>query len=377
MAPMAMVGLVYSGRYLQHNTNPYRLPLSGGPLPFVEQVDHPSNPRLVERTMKLLDMSDIGQHLQMISPYSAPEPTIALYHTQEYIERVAALSESGGGDAGQGAPVGVDSYAIALLAAGGAMAAVDTVIGGDMTRAFALVRPPGHHAMSDKGMGFCIFNNVAIAALHAQRTYGVERVMIFDWDVHHGNGTQDAFYNDPNVLFVSTHQDRLYPEEFGHLDQIGTGEAAGRTVNIPLPAGSGDATYLAAVEEIIMPIAREFKPELILVSAGQDASASDPLGRMCVTAEGYRRMTQAMMILADELCEGRLAIIQEGGYSETYAPYCTLAILEALTEYRSNLEEPVNQARADRWPQSQTIGLDARAALDAAKQRYAEYWDLA
>jgi acetoin utilization deacetylase AcuC-like enzyme len=374
---MPTVGLVYSGRYLQHNTNPYRLPISGEPLPFVEQVDHPSNPRLVERTMKLLDMSDIGQHLQMISPYSAPEPMIALYHTQEYIERVAALSETGGGDAGQGAPVGVDSYQIALLAAGGAMAAVDAVMGGDVSRAYALVRPPGHHAMSDKGMGFCIFNNVVIAAHHARRTYGLERVMIYDWDVHHGNGTQDAFYDDPSVLFISTHQDRLYPEQFGHLDQNGEGEGVGKTVNIPLPAGCGDAAYLAAVEEIITPVARQFQPELILVSAGQDASSADPLGRMSVTAEGYRKLTAAMIALATELCDGRLAVVQEGGYSETYAPYCTLAILEALTEYRSNLEEPVNQERADRWPQSQSVGLDARAALDAVKQQYAGYWDFA
>jgi len=370
---MTMVGLVYSGRYLQHNTNPYRLP-SGESLPFVEQVDHPSNPRLVERTIKLLDMSEIGQHLTMISPYSAPETMVTAYHTEAYITRVEVLSETGGGDAGQGAPVGVDSYQIALLAAGGAMAAVDTVVSGEMQRAFALVRPPGHHAMSDKGMGFCIFNNVVIAARHAQRTYGIERVMIFDWDVHHGNGTQDAFYDDPNVLFISTHQDRLYPEEFGHLDQVGAGKGEGRTINIPLPAGSGDATYMAAVEEIIMPIARQFQPELILISAGQDASASDPLGRMCVTAEGYRRMTQAMLTLAEELCDGRLVVVQEGGYSEIYAPYCTLAILESLTDYRSNLEEPVAQARADRWPQSQTIGLDARAALDAAKAQYGKYW---
>lgn len=373
---MSKVGLVYSGRYLQHNTNPYRLPVSGAPLPFVEQVDHPSNPRLVERTMKLLDMSDIGQRLQMISPYSAPEATIALYHTEDYIKRVATLSKTGGGDAGQGAPVGVDSYEIALLAAGGAMAAVDAVMAGDVSSAYALVRPPGHHAMSDLGMGFCIFNNVVIAAHHARNTYGIERVMIFDWDVHHGNGTHDAFYDNANVLFFSTHQDRLYPEEFGLLDQNGSGEAVGRTVNIPLPPGSGDATYLAAVEEIIAPIARQFQPELILVSAGQDASSADPLGRMMVTAEGYRRMTAAMMSLAADLCDGRLVVVQEGGYSETYGPYCTLAILEALTEYRSNLEEPVLQERADRWPQSQHVGLDARAALDAARRQYAPYWDL-
>lgn len=373
---MPRVGLVYSGRYLQHNTNPYRLPVSGDILPFVEQVDHPSNPRLVERTMKLVDMSNVGQHVQRISPYAAPLEAICAYHTPEYVQKVRDLCAQGGGDSGQGAPVGSDSFDIALLAAGGVMAAVDAVVSGDVSRAFALVRPPGHHAMSDMGMGFCVFNNIVIAARHAQHTYGLKKVLVLDWDVHDGNGTQDAFYADPDVLFISIHQDALYPEQFGAVEQAGDGDGMGTTINVPLPAGSGDAAYLAVMREIIEPVARRHKPDIIMISAGQDASSADPLGRMSVTAGGYRAMCHIMIDLANELCDGRMVLAQEGGYSEVYAPYCTLAIIETLAEYRSGIEEPVNQERADRWPQSRAVGHDARAAIDAVKRFHDERWEL-
>jgi acetoin utilization deacetylase AcuC-like enzyme len=373
---MPEVGLVYSGQFLQHNTNPYRLPISGSPLPFVEMVDHPSNPRLVERTLKLLDMSSISNHLLRVSPYSAPIEAITTYHALDYVEAVEELCLRGGGDAGQGAPVGPDSYGVALLAAGGAMAAVDTVMTGAAQYAYALVRPPGHHAMRDRGMGFCVFNNVVIAARHAQQTHGLRRILILDWDVHSGNGTQDAFYSDPDVLFFSIHQDGLYPPEFGWIEQSGNLAGAGRTVNVPLPAGSGDATYMAVIDAIVEPIARQFSPELILISAGQDASSADPLGRMSVTAEGYRRMTTRMVELATDLCAGRLVCVQEGGYSEIYGPYCTLAIFEALTGHRTGLEEPVTQSRADNWTQSKSVGLDARAAIDAVREHQRRFWKL-
>jgi acetoin utilization deacetylase AcuC-like enzyme len=372
---MASTGLVFSHRYLQHNTNPFRLP-SGAALPFVESVDHPSNPRLVDRTMQLIDQTGLSGHLTKVDPVLAPIEAVTAYHSAEYVERVREIIAKGGGDAGQGAPVGAGSFDIALLAAGGVIAAVDAVITGEAANAYALVRPPGHHAMRDKGMGFCVFGNVAIAARHAQRVHGIERVLILDWDVHCGNGTQDAFYNDANVLFCSIHQSELFPVGWGLVDQSGADDGAGRTVNVPLPGGSGDATYLAIIDEVVVPIARQFKPELIIVSAGQDASASDPLGRMSVTASGYRQMTSMIMALADELCDGRLVAAQEGGYSETYAPYCTLAIIETLAGIRSGIEEPVAESRSAAWPQTTTIGMDARAAIDAAKAEQRRFWDL-
>lgn len=369
-------GLVYSDRYLQHNTNPFRLPTSGNPPPFVEPVDHPSNPRLVERTKKLLDYTGLSQRLLPVAPYPATEEDLTAYHTREYVRRVQAICAAGGGETGQGAPAGPDSYDIALLAAGGVMAAVDAVMRGDVSQCFALVRPPGHHAVADRGMGFCLFANVAVAAHHARRAYGLERILILDWDVHHGNGTQDAFYADPGVLFISIHQDELYPVGSGLVDETGTAAGTGFNVNIPLPAGSGDAAYLATMERVVVPIATQFRPDLVIVSAGQDASANDPLGRMCVTAEGYRRMTGLMRQIAATSAGGRLVVAQEGGYSELYAPYCTLAIVEELVGERTGIEEPMDPARLANIPASRRVSGDQEAAIARAIEVQSAYWQL-
>ncbi|MGA7669003.1 MAG: class II histone deacetylase [Nitrolancea sp.] len=368
-------GLVFSDRYLQHNTNPYRLP-SGATLPFVEPVDHPSNPRLVERTKKLLDYTGLSKELVRVDPYLATPDDLSSFHPIDYVDGIRQISESGGGDAGQGAPVGADSYEIALLAAGGVMAAVDAVMNGEVRQCFALVRPPGHHAEASKGRGFCIFGNVAIAARHAQRRYGVERVMIVDWDVHHGNGTQSAFYDDPNVLFVSLQQDRLFPIESGMPDEIGSGAGAGYTVNLALPAGSGGAAYRSAFERVIEPLAEQFKPELVFVSAGQDGSASDPLGRMLLATDHYRELTAIMQGVAERTAQGRLVLAQEGGYSEIYGPYCTLAIFETLTGHRTGIEEPTDPVRVAAWPASQSVSGDQSHAIDLTIEQLRPYWEL-
>jgi acetoin utilization deacetylase AcuC-like enzyme len=370
-------GLVFHDRYLQHNTNPYRLPDSKRPLPFVEAVDHPSNPRLVERTKKLIDYAGLGEHLVPVSPYAATVEDLLVYHTEEYVNRVRDLCESGGGDTGANAPVGADSWDITLLAAGGVMAAVDAVMSGDIRQCYALVRPPGHHAMSDQGMGFCVFGNVVVAAHYARRRYGLERVLILDWDVHHGNGTQDAFYADPNVLFFSLHQDDWFPAGWGAVDQVGERDGKGYTVNLPLPAGSGNAAYRTAFERVILPIATQYRPELVIVSAGQDASAQDPLARMSLSTDGYRMMTGFMRQIAAESAGGRLVVAQEGGYSEIYAPYCTLAIFEELCGVRTGIEEPLNAERTGRWPASRIISGDQHAAIEAIARQQRDFWSLA
>jgi acetoin utilization deacetylase AcuC-like enzyme len=227
-------------------------------------------------------------------------------------------------------------------------------------------------------MGFCVYNNVAVAARHAQHKHGTGKILILDWDVHHGNGTQAAFYEDPTVLFISLHQDDLYPPGWGGASDVGEGIGEGFTVNIPLPAGSGRAAYLSAYERIVKPIAREFSPDFIIVSAGQDASVFDPLGRMGLTTADYRDMTRIMCSLADETCGGRLVVAQEGGYAAAYAPYCSAAIAEAfvLAEGESPvIPEPYGE-RAMSQPAANVIGLDAAAAIDRALVVQRRYWDL-
>ena len=208
--------------------------------------------------------------------------------------------------------VGPESVAIAELAAGGTVAMVDALLDGRSKRGVALVRPPGHHARPDHAMGFCLLNNIAIAAAHA-RARGLERVAIVDWDVHHGNGTQDAFFDDPNVLYISTHQFPFYPGT-GAVLETGEGEGKGFTVNVPLTAGGGDAVYRAAFERVILPVLEEYRPQLVLVSAGFDGSARDPLAEMTLSADAFGWMARALRGVADKSAEGRIAMVLEGGY---------------------------------------------------------------
>jgi acetoin utilization deacetylase AcuC-like enzyme len=208
--------------------------------------------------------------------------------------------------------VSPESVTIAELAAGGTVALVDQLIDGPVSKGFALVRPPGHHATPGRAMGFCLLNNVAIAAAHA-RARGLERVAIIDWDVHHGNGTQDAFYGDPHVLYVSTHQFPFYPGT-GAVLETGTGEGTGYTVNVPMTAGGGDARYRGAFERVILPALSEYRPDLVIVSAGFDASARDPLAEMALSADAFGWMGRELRKIADASAKGRMLVALEGGY---------------------------------------------------------------
>jgi acetoin utilization deacetylase AcuC-like enzyme len=292
------------------------------------------------RLRNLIDASGLLGELVAIEPRAATDEDLRSVHTPDYIERVRAKSEHLGGDAGGSSPFGRWTYEIAALAAGGCLTAVDAVLEGTVANAYALVRPPGHHAGPAGGCGYCVFSNLALAALHLRRARGLDRVAIVDWDVHHGNGTQAAFWTDPSVLTVSLHQEDLFPPGSGAVEEIGEGDAAGTNINVPLPAGSGRAAYLAALDRIVVPAIERFRPDFILVACGLDAGMIDPLGRMNLTSECFGLMTERIKQAAVSLCDGRLVLCHEGGYSSAYVPYCGLAVVERLAGVRTNVVDP-------------------------------------
>ena len=335
---MRRTGLVWHERYMWHDTGSGTSELpSGG---WLEPHIHAENPDTKRRLKNLLDASGMTEQLVAVPPRPAMVDELCRVHGLAYIERIRELSAWRGGEAGSEAPFGNGSFEIAALAAGGTITAVDAVLDGRVDNAYALVRPPGHHALPDLGMGFCIFANVAVAVRHAQAARGIGRVAVVDWDVHHGNGTQTAFWEDGSVLAISLHQDGCYPAESGSVDEAGAGAGAGTTLNVPLPAGSGRGAYLCAVDRVVVPALERFHPELIVIACGFDAGALDPLGRMMLAAGAFRELTERLLDVAARVCDGRLVLSHEGGYSAGHVPFCGLATIEALSGLSAGIEDP-------------------------------------
>jgi acetoin utilization deacetylase AcuC-like enzyme len=317
------------------------------PSKYLEEKGSVETPASKRRVKNLMERSGLLDELTLVKPIPATESQLEYYHTKAHIQRVKEYSEVGGIDCGDSAIVGKGSYEIAALSAGAAIQAVKAVVENpEIKNAYALTRPPGHHATADEGMGFCIFNNIVIAAKYAQKELGIKKIAIIDWDAHHGNGTEDAFYEDDSVLYISLHQHNLEPIGRGMPEQNGQGKGKGFTLNLPLPAASGDAVYQYAFEKYVAPKIKNFKPDLIMVSAGQDASIFDPLARMMLSTKGYAQLAQAIQTLADELCGGRLVALHEGGYSEEYVPFCTHAIIERLSSIETDVNDPFIYALA-------------------------------
>jgi len=332
-------GLVWHELYMWHDTGTgaWVTPASL----TVQPLGHIESAEGKRRIRNLVEVSGLIDHLVQLKPRPATEDEILRLHTKEYVERIKKLSAEAGGEAGEETPFGRGSFEIALLAAGGCITAVDSVLDGKVDNAYALVRPPGHHAERDQGRGFCIFGNTALAAMHAREARGLSRVAIVDWDVHHGNGTEHAFYSDPSVLTISIHQDNNYPPGSGGITDIGEGAGLGYNINVPLPPGSGVGAYVATFERVVAPAVTAFRPELILIASGLDASAMDPLASMMMTSEGYRTLTRTVLGVARDVCGGRLVACHEGGYSPAYVPYCGLAIIEELAGRRTGVDDPL------------------------------------
>jgi acetoin utilization deacetylase AcuC-like enzyme len=309
-------GLVYDERCFGH-----RNPLHGPAWLRVQPFERPE--RLAE-TFRALEGSGILHKVERIAARSAPRAALELVHDASHVERVLAeprdtvrLDDE--------AWIGPGTRNAALLAVGGLLEAVAAVVAGELRNAFVIARPPGHHAEASRPMGFCLLNATAVAARWVQLARGAARVAILDWDVHHGNGSEAIFRDDASVLTISLHQERLYPPDSGDVGAPGES-----LINVPLPVGTGDDGYALAFERVVEPAIRSFAPDLLLIGAGQDAAASDPLGRMCVTVPGFREWTDRAVALADEFCGGRVVAFLEGGYSLRHLPAANVAILEGL-----------------------------------------------
>jgi len=367
---MNKTAFIWHESYFWHNADDGALFEPAGD--YIENLGQAENPESKRRIKNLLERSGLIDELLVIKPSPATEADLLRFHTQAHIDTVKHLSNTGGGDCGDSAIVGRGSYEIALLAAGGAIAAVEAVVRGVAKNAYALTRPPGHHAERERGMGYCIFNNVVIAAKYAREVLGVRKILIVDWDAHHGNGIEDAFIRDNDVLFISLHQDGLEPMGRGLVTDRGCGPGEGFTVNVPLPAGSGDAVYEYAFRQIVLPRAEAFAPELVLVCAGQDGNIFDPLARMMLSVAGYRHMTRELMHLAG----GRLVCVHEGGYCPAYVPFCTHGIIAELSGSKTDVGDPFIYAMAstgyDRLLPHQKAAVDAAALPQPSFQNTAE-----
>jgi len=342
---MNRVGVVYDPVYLKHDTGAH--------------VENSS--RLVE-TVGLLEKSKLTDKLVAIPPRAASIEEVSLAHPHSHISRVQSYSTRGGGWLDGDTYASPASYEVALYAVGGVLQSVDAVMTGKVSHAFALVRPPGHHATADEAMGFCLFNNIAIAAEYAKRKYKLDRILIADFDVHHGNGTQEIFYADPKVLYFSTHQYPWYPGT-GSINEDGVGEGKGFTVNVPLPAYCGDKEHLHVYQEILVPVAKRFQPQLMLVSAGYDPHWADQLSLMQLSVSGFAGIVNIIKGLADELCQGKLLLSLEGGYHLQALSHSIKATFEVLLG-KSPSPDPLGK------PQEMMTSPDVDPILGEVKARH-------
>ncbi len=355
-----VTGIVYHKKYLEHEQTP----------------THPERRERLAYTMDQLMEEGIfdRDEIKILEPFKASLEDVLEVHTREYVEFLERESKTGGIiDWDTNIPVGL--FDIALLAAGGAIRAAKAVVEGEIDNAFAMIRPPGHHAKPYIGAGFCYLNNMAIMVKWLLKR-GFEKILILDWDAHHGDGTQEIFYEDDRVLFISTHQMPLYPGT-GYPEECGSGKGEGYTINIPLPPGTGDEGYMVVIEEIIEPVVREFRPQFIAISAGQDNHFTDPITSLALTARGYAEMMKWAVEMSKEFCDGKLVAVLEGGYSvEAALPYTNLGIIAAMAGYDiSCIREPENYLAELNWRKRDSALIKLKENIKDVKRVHSKYWE--
>ena len=353
---MKKTAIIYTPKYLDHNTGP----------------DHPETADRLRAIMKELKESSLFESgkCSLIEPKPASVKDVELVHQPDYVQLVERVCSSGGGllDLGD-TVVSPESYETALYAVGGAVEATDLVMNEEFQNAFAFVRPPGHHAGPSYAMGFCLFNNVAVAAAHLLRKFHLKRILILDVDAHHGNGTQEIFYNTNKVLYISLHQDpRGFPGA-GFIDEVGNGDGLGYTVNVPFPYQTGDKAYLKAFNQIVIPIIQQYKPQFILVSTGFDGYYTDPVASLSLSASTYLKVFEKVLNLASQFCMGKFAAVLEGGYSLNFIGKIATAVIGKMTGVSYVIQDKHPVATSDVWKQ-------AEKTIMMIKRTHSKFWDL-
>lgn len=353
---MTRTAVIFSPKYYRHNTG----------------KGHPESARRLSAIIKELRTGAISKsaNWQFVEPEKASLDEIQLVHDPDYVRFIKNICKAGGGvlDSGD-TVVSTESFEVATCAVGGALKAVDLVMKKQFENAFALVRPPGHHAGKFSAAGFCVFNNVAVAAQHLMKNFGLSRVLILDIDAHHGNGTQEIFYGTDKVLYISLHED---PKSFpgtGFVDEIGEGEGLGFTVNVPLPFGANDPIYLKAFNEIAVPIISQYKPQFIIVSFGLDGHYADPVANLSLSAHCYGKIFEDIVKLASKLCGGRLVFVLEGGYNTKFVgKLAALAIARiSCSNYIVSDVVPVASARTKKLSEK---------VLTEVRKAHGHFWNL-
>ncbi len=356
MCSMSKTAIIYTPKYLDHKSG----------------RGHPESPKRLKWIMKELNNSGLlnSEKCSLVEPEPAKIEDVELVHESDYIRLVKKVSERGGGilDLGD-TVVSAKSFDTALFAVGGAINAVNLVMERRVQNAFALVRPPGHHAGPYYAMGFCLFNNIAIAATHLLRNFNLNRILILDVDTHHGNGTQEIFYETDKVLYVSLHHDPKGFPGTGFADEVGDDNGMGYTVNIPFPFHTDDQIYIRAMNEIVLPIVRQYKPQFILVSAGFDGHYSDPIGELSLSTFSYTETFEKILTLASQLCNGKLVVVLEGGYSQEFLGTITAAVIAKMSGVTYSIQD--RQLTA-----TPRIRKRAEEILNEVKDIQSSFWNL-